>query len=202
MYVLIGHNNANVEIDIAEDAGDERNEDVPDEDDIIYPSINARCGYVCMETRGGDDDANIAGLISDDPEIVAAAQAAIAAAKGDEDDDDFADNERATKRRRKEEEEDKEREEDLNVDDEEERKRSVIRSKFDEYNAQADGFVGRFCEEKEEEKRRTERRPMLVVDLIVVARYNTLHCVKRIVLVSLISQKDHKECIRVQTVLM
>ena len=27
-----------------------------------------------METRGGDDDANIAGLISDDPEIVAAAQ--------------------------------------------------------------------------------------------------------------------------------
>ncbi len=91
MYVLIGHNNANVEIDIAEDAGDERNEDVPDEDDIIYPSINARCGYVCMETRGGDDDANIAGLISDDPEIVAAAQAAIAAAKGDEDDDDFSD---------------------------------------------------------------------------------------------------------------
>ena len=69
----------------------------------------------------------------------------------DEDDDDFADNERATKRRRKEEEEDKETEEDLNVDDEEERKRSVIRSKFDEYNAQADGFVGRFCEEKEEE---------------------------------------------------
>ena len=69
----------------------------------------------------------------------------------DEDDDDFADNERATKRRRKEEEEDKETEEDLNMDDEEERKRSVIRSKFDEYNAQADGFVGRFCEEKEEE---------------------------------------------------
>ena len=69
----------------------------------------------------------------------------------DEDDDDFADNKRATKRRRKEEEEDKETE-DLNMDDEEERKRSVIRSKFDEYNAQADGFVGRFCEEKEEEQ--------------------------------------------------
>ena len=67
-----------------------------------------------------------------------------------DEDDDFADNKRATKRRRKE-EEDKETE-DLNMDDEEERKRSEIRSKFDEYNAQADGFVGRFCEEKEEEK--------------------------------------------------
>ena len=63
----------------------------------------------------------------------------------DEDDDD---DKRAAKRRRKE--EDKETE-DLNMDDEE-RKRSVIRLKFDEYNSQADGFVGRFCEEKEEEQ--------------------------------------------------
>ena len=68
-----------------------------------------------------------------------------------DEDDDFADNKRATKRRRKE-EEDKEETMDLNMDDEKERKRSVIRSKFDEYNSQADGFVGRFCEEKEEEQ--------------------------------------------------
>ena len=57
--------------------------------------------------------------------------------------DDFADNKRATKRRRKEEDKDEDKETmDLNMDDEEERKRSAVRSKFDEYNAQADGFVG------------------------------------------------------------
>ena len=37
------------------------------------------------------------------------------------------------------------------MDDEEERKRSEIRSKLTSIT-QADGFVGRFCEEKEEEQ--------------------------------------------------
>jgi hypothetical protein len=67
----------------------------------------------------------------------------------DENDDDKS----ATKRRRKE--EDKETR-DLNVDDDE-RKRSIIRSKFDEYNSQADGFLGRFCEEEEEEEQLRRR---------------------------------------------
>ena len=49
---------------------------MPEDEETVFPTINAKCGYVCMETRGGDDDANIAGLISDDPEIVAAAQRA------------------------------------------------------------------------------------------------------------------------------
>ena len=63
---------------------------MPEDEETVFPTINAKCGYVCMETRGGDDDANIAGLISDDPEIVAAAQKALAAAKL-EDEEDFPD---------------------------------------------------------------------------------------------------------------
>ena len=88
IYVLVGSNSASIEIEPADN--EEYDGGVPEDEETVFPTINAKCGYVCMETRGGDDDANIAGLISDDPEIVAAAQKALAAAKL-EDEEDFPD---------------------------------------------------------------------------------------------------------------
>ena len=86
IYVLVGSNSASIEIEPADN--EEYDGGVPEDEETVFLPLMLSAVMSAMETRGGSDDANIAGLISDDPEIVAAAQKAIAAAKL-EDEEDF-----------------------------------------------------------------------------------------------------------------
>jgi hypothetical protein len=90
VYVVVGRPSRDTELDpvdappLAEDGSVA----LPGEDEVILPLLLAGCANVVMETRGGDDDTNIASLVSDDPEIAAAAAAALALAAANLDEDD------------------------------------------------------------------------------------------------------------------
>jgi hypothetical protein len=90
VYVVIGRPSRDTELDPvdAPPLVEDGSVALPGEDEVILPLLLAGCANVVMETRGGDDDTNIASLVSDDPEIAAAAAAALALAAANLDEDD------------------------------------------------------------------------------------------------------------------